>query len=240
MIHIKIYQTGSDGNCMVLSDGHTRIMIDAGVAPSTLLKSGIMFSEIDFLFISHDHGDHNKYAAKISNDYEIPVIGSQGTLLNTPGIQKRLRANLNKTKTYGLNTVKLKPFKIIHDAAEPFGFLLQNEIMETITFIPETGTLKNFRVNSDFYILEVNYCEYDIKKALEEGKINEALYKRITSRRGHLSLESALEFVETKPNAKFLFHHMSKNHFNYKRRIPDNCQLAENGKEYMFGTEVPY
>ncbi len=50
MYSIKIYGTGSKGNCAVISDGETQIMIDAG-----LLPTDILITNISAILISHEH-----------------------------------------------------------------------------------------------------------------------------------------------------------------------------------------
>jgi phosphoribosyl 1,2-cyclic phosphodiesterase len=240
MYRIKVYGTGSSGNCMVINDGKTRIMVDAGLPSQKLSKLGLRFSEIDFLFISHDHGDHNKYAAEVSNKYEIPVIGSRGTIKNTPDLKERLISRVEKGKTYRIKSVLFVPFRIVHDAHEPLGFLIQNDMLEKLAFIPETGTLKNFNVDADYYVLEVNHSRKLIDIAYESEAIHETLYKRITSHLGHLSIEDALKYIDTKRSAKFLFHHMSSHYYDRSVKLPKNCELAVGGVTFCYGTEVPY
>jgi phosphoribosyl 1,2-cyclic phosphodiesterase len=240
MYRIKIYGTGSAGNCMTLTDGSTRIMIDAGVNPSKLMAMGLKFSEIDYIFITHEHGDHNRFAGQISTKFEIPVIASQGTLDNTPGILPRHRMQL-VNKSYELGTLHAFPFMVNHDAVEPTGLYISNEYSEKLLFIPETGTMEGIDAKADFFVMEANYSKATLEKGFDDGNINSKLYDRIFSPDGHLAVEDAIEYATTdhRKGKPFLFINTSSSNY-IKTILPDNCTIAMAGNEYKFGHETPY
>ena len=50
VFNINILGTGSDGNCAIISDGYTGVMIDAG------MKSGMEYMEdVKAVLITHGH-----------------------------------------------------------------------------------------------------------------------------------------------------------------------------------------
>ena len=62
MIRIKSFGSGSDGNCYIVSDGTTNIMLECGVnytyMMSCLRKIGISITNIRACLVSHVHSDH--------------------------------------------------------------------------------------------------------------------------------------------------------------------------------------
>jgi phosphoribosyl 1,2-cyclic phosphodiesterase len=54
--------SGSKGNCTLIDTGCTRLLIDAGGSAKAiceaLAKVGYCLSDIDAVFVTHEHGDH--------------------------------------------------------------------------------------------------------------------------------------------------------------------------------------
>ena len=61
MINIKVLASGSKGNCYLIDDGKTKLLLDAGI-PFNQIQIGCDFcvSDISGCLISHKHGDHAK------------------------------------------------------------------------------------------------------------------------------------------------------------------------------------
>lgn len=236
MYHIKVYGTGSSGNCMLIETSGARILIDVGLPPSRIDDS---LSTLDAIFLTHEHGDHNQFAASISSTYEIPVYGSQGTIDGTPGLLKRLTKVLESHKTYTVKGIYVVPFRVEHDAAEPFGYLFMNEFKEKLLFVSETGCLQKVKAKADIYIVEANYSRALIESDYDAGKINAKLYNRIFSPVGHTPVEDAIDFALRVPDNKVIFHHSSTERFG-DLEIPDNVSIAKSGSTYRYGVEIPY
>ena len=59
---IQIFGSSSAGNCIrVFNDECPGVYLDAGVNPATLMAAGAPLANMPF-FITHEHGDHAKYA----------------------------------------------------------------------------------------------------------------------------------------------------------------------------------
>ena len=54
--------SSSSGNCTLISDGETNILIDAGVSASKISAAldsvGVLPEEIDAILVTHEHSDH--------------------------------------------------------------------------------------------------------------------------------------------------------------------------------------
>lgn len=61
MIDIKVLASGSKGNCYLIDNGETKLLLDAGI-PFNQIQIGCDFhvSDISGCLVSHRHGDHAK------------------------------------------------------------------------------------------------------------------------------------------------------------------------------------
>jgi phosphoribosyl 1,2-cyclic phosphodiesterase len=126
-MRFKSLGSGSSGNAtLVQSTGADRcnLLIDCGFGLKQLLrrleKSGVLPSQVDAIFITHEHSDHTGCVQALSNQYNIPVWMSAGTAaamgyVNTSGLL-RIACDGEMITLSGL---QLKPFTVPHDAREP-------------------------------------------------------------------------------------------------------------------------
>ena len=71
-------QSGSNGNCLYVETGETRLLFDAGISASLaaerLASHGRDIKDVDALIISHDHGDHVRHAGVYHRKFGLQVI----------------------------------------------------------------------------------------------------------------------------------------------------------------------
>lgn len=185
--------SGSSGNSLFVSDGQTRILIDAGVSGIKIKESlesiGENPADLDALVVTHEHSDHTKCAGVITRRYKIPVYGTKGTW---DGMSRYIGAvneasimHISANKDFQINTIRVHPFSIPHDARDPVGysFFTQDKKVTVATDIGHMNELllENIR-NSDLLMLESNH---DIEM-LNNGSYPYILKKRIKSDHGHL------------------------------------------------------
>ncbi len=76
-------QSGSNGNCIFVQAGQTRLLIDAGIsgrrAEERLAVHGENIRDVDALLISHDHGDHSSSAGVFQRKFGLPIYATGGT-----------------------------------------------------------------------------------------------------------------------------------------------------------------
>lgn len=62
MAFVCTLASGSDGNCVLVSDGKTRLLVDAGISARRIAKSlrefSLDISDISAVLVTHEHGDH--------------------------------------------------------------------------------------------------------------------------------------------------------------------------------------
>ncbi len=190
--------SGSSGNSFFVQSNNTNLIIDAGVSlkkiESALLEINIKGENIDAILITHDHIDHTKSIATLSNKYNIPVYANKKTWEAIPNISNKISDNnkkyFNISEEFCIGDIKILPFPTPHDAAEPCGFNLFNS-NKKISIATDIGyvsqELLNHLKNSNSILLESNYDP----EVLKCSSYPYLLKQRILSNAGHLSNASA-------------------------------------------------
>jgi phosphoribosyl 1,2-cyclic phosphodiesterase len=83
MVRFTVLASGSKGNSTVVSGGHTRILVDAGLSCRELFRRMRMAGEtpdsLDAIIITHEHLDHIGGLAVTARKLGIPVYFSEAT-----------------------------------------------------------------------------------------------------------------------------------------------------------------
>ena len=83
MVRFTVLASGSRGNSTVVSCGHTRILVDAGLSCRELFKrmrqAGEEPEKLDAIIITHEHQDHVNGLAVTARKLGIPVYFTEGT-----------------------------------------------------------------------------------------------------------------------------------------------------------------
>lgn len=147
--------SSSAGNAYIVSDGKTRLLIEAGLAHRTLQKLlGFQIAELDGCLISHEHKDHAKAALEVIKD-GIPVYMSAGTkeALNATGA-----AVCASMKQFSIGSMEVVPFAVFHDCAEPLGFLIQSRVDgDKLVFATDTVNLRYKFPGVNILAIEANF-----------------------------------------------------------------------------------
>ena len=196
--------SGSEGNSMVLESGSetkTRILVDCGLKfdllEQRLFSQGISGTDINGIFITHEHGDHVRSAAKFARLFKIPIFMTHGSLYACSSAFKKIEflSILRSDETTILNGLKILPFAIPHDAREPVALVFEDS-KHRLGILTDTGSITPHIIKKlsklDGLILEFNYDS----NMLEKSKYPYALKKRISSSFGHLSNNEALKLLD--------------------------------------------
>ena len=126
--------SGSSGNCSFLQTNTTKILIDVGESAKkieeALKKINVEPSNIDGIFITHEHSDHVKGLGIFAKKFQIPVYANKETWNAMPKQKEKLEENMINTFTFSpffVGDIKVEPFSIPHDAANPCGFNFYHE-----------------------------------------------------------------------------------------------------------------
>lgn len=193
--------SGSCGNCGLLTYGNHTIIIDAGIGIRKFQKHleqlAINPKQILGIFITHDHNDHTRAAARLAHKFQWPIYASPAvvrSLLYHRMASAELSAYMKRIEIGGeveLGEMRVRTFEVPHDATENVGFAIDTPVGR-FTFVTDIGqvtpTIEAEVEVADFLVFESNYD----REMLQNGSYSFQLKERITSGIGHLSnLESA-------------------------------------------------
>lgn len=235
---IKCYSIGSSskGNCFVINDGVTTLLVDAGLHSEDiqvgLFKLGIRLKDISGVIITHEHQDHIQGINAVRGCKKYMSKGTFEASQNSYRISEKEVEIVKDKETFKVGTWTIKGFKVQHDAKEPLGFIFKNASGETLLYLTDTGIANiNFN-NADFYIIESNHSEVQLKKDFEDGNMPESRYKRIS--KYHLSTEKAIDYLKRNIGDKtkqVILMHMSPR--NEKPMNNMNWVRKELNKDYV-------
>ncbi len=202
MIHFCNLYSGSSGNSTYIASETTSLLIDAGVScqkiTNALAKLNTSLSKINGILISHEHSDHVKGIEVICKKFHIPVYATSKTweAMQNLKVPNELKCYFDADKEFLLGDIRVFPFSIPHDAADPCGFSLfcgtrKVTVATDIGHIDDTLMQKMYA--SDILLIESNYD----RDTLICGPYPYLLKKRIQSDIGHLSNEMTGKAVKT-------------------------------------------
>jgi phosphoribosyl 1,2-cyclic phosphodiesterase len=128
VLRFRSLGSGSTGNATLVestSGGRTsRLLVDCGFAlrhlDARLARVGLAASDLDAVFITHEHGDHIGCAHALSRRERLPVWMSEGTWLATGGRDFEGRLHLARDGAdFDVGDLSVRPFTVPHDAREP-------------------------------------------------------------------------------------------------------------------------
>lgn len=202
--------TGSSGNAYIVGSNNSYVILDCGVRFQDITHHPKFpkFSKIDFVFVSHSHGDHNK-SLKDFKRVGCEII-SYETLKQTP--QRHITADW-----------KVTTFPVAHNV-DCWGIILEHHNTgEKLCYMTDFYKAPMIE-NCPEFIFEVNYIDSLIDETIEKDKELKHL-----GFNNHCSLEYAIQYfsaMKTRPN-KIYCCHGSKNHSIKKKVYEGMKQFAD-------------
>jgi len=215
-----ILASGSKGNCTYVAGSNSALLIDAGLsARETLLRmaqNGCDPQSVAAILVTHEHGDHIRGLDVLSRKLSCPIYGTRGTLsdflAHRRTSDKSLLARACRYDTeFSEGEFTIHPFATSHDAAEPCGFVLQ-ENGSKLGYCTDTGMVTSHITAllrcCEGVVLESNHCP----EMLANGPYPESLKRRIRSSRGHLSNVAAARVLQAlgKDVPRIVLSHLSE------------------------------
>ena len=181
--------SGSSGNCSLVQSDTTNILVDCGVSlkkiNESLNKFDLSIDKIDGILITHEHSDHTLSLGTISKKYNIPIYSTIETAYSIKNVNLENFNYFTIDNEFYINDLKILPFSIPHDAANPCGFSIFYD-NKKITIATDLGHMNNYLLenlkNSNLLLLESNYEP----EMLSCSKYPFSLKQRIAGPKGHL------------------------------------------------------
>lgn len=212
------FGSGSSGNCAYLGTDKGGLLIDAGVDPERMIypelaRNGIPLSSIGGIILTHDHGDHVKYAYSIlRQNRHIRLYCTPRTLagiLRRHNISRRIKEYhqpIFREIPFRLAGFSITAFETAHDGSDNVGYHLASD-GHTFVVATDMGIISE---RADFYMRQANYlmieANYD-RTMLLNGRYPEYLKRRIIGNVGHLDNAVTAKYLAEiyKPTLRNIF-----------------------------------
>ena len=191
-MHVTVFASGSSGNCLLLSQGNTHIMIDAGISvrriSAGLTQAGISWNDVGGGLITHEHSDHIYGLKTLIRQHPIPVY-APSTVANRlygmlPGIETCLH-RFSVGDVFDVSGFSVCAFHTPHDTDESVGYRVEK--MGVFGLATDMGHVSENVLEglsgADTVLIEANH-DPDM---LRYGPYPAYLKLRILSEHGHLS-----------------------------------------------------
>jgi phosphoribosyl 1,2-cyclic phosphodiesterase len=223
--------SGSAGNCMVIEQANTRLLLDCGFSPNEIVKRlqalDLKPEQISGVLVTHEHDDHAKGAFKFAAKFNVPVWLSHGSLKMCERympVAAPIQINIIDSHTlFSIEDIEINPYPVPHDAREPtqFTFSDGNYKLGVLTDAgSSTAHIEHVLSGCDALVLE---CNHDLAM-LENGPYAWTLKKRVGSRLGHLDNQSAAALLARLDNGKLK--HILAAHLSAKNNTADLAKKA--------------
>jgi phosphoribosyl 1,2-cyclic phosphodiesterase len=191
--------SGSGGNALVVEARNSRLLIDCGFSlkelESRLARAGLEPSNLDAIFVTHEHGDHVGCAVALARRYGIDLWMSRGTwrAINQPDLPGLLNF-ARDGEPIAIGALELRPYTVPHDAQEPLQ-LSCSAAGARLGVLTDAGCSTPHLVDHlqacDALVLE---CNHD-SEMLAASSYPRSLKLRVGGRYGHLSNDASAQIL---------------------------------------------
>lgn len=227
MIRFCSLGSGSSGNATLVEATSgittTRLLVDAGFSlrevEARLQRFGLAPTDLDAIFVTHEHGDHIGCAPALALKHCIPVWMSQGTYeaIFSPDLKGLLRL-AKDSEVFYLNDLQVTPFTVPHDAREPLQLSCSqglNKLGLLTDLGHSTAHVAHHLQHCNAMVLE---CNHDTA-LLDNSHYPAFLKKRIGGAYGHLSNSAAADIAANCRHADL--HHIVAAHLSQENNRPE-------------------
>lgn len=209
--------SSSKGNAYMVSDGDTIIMLECGMTYKRLQqKARYVLQTVSACFVTHEHNDH-ALGAKMLLKHGMPVYMSERTA-RALDLQDAEIVDVNKTVR--IDTLRVMPFKVYHDAAQPVGYIIDDpRAQERMLFATDTRNLDVAPSGLTMIAVECNYED----EIIARSSMHEKLKERI--RHTHFEVNDVIKYLHkldlTRCERIYLMHLSAKhsNEIRWKERF---------------------
>lgn len=200
-LSICVLASGSAANCIYISSGMTRILVDAGLSGKEtarrLQELNLRCDEIQAVCVTHEHDDHRNALKVLHERHQIALYANAGTvdaLQRYPKLQQLQWHVFTTGEAFSVGNLSLEPFSVPHDSFDPVGFTVsdgERRVGIVTDMGMATGLVREKLKGCHALVIESNH---DVEMLLNSQR-PWALKQRIMGRQGHLSNAQAGELL---------------------------------------------
>lgn len=198
--------SGSSANATLIEGPGTqpgtgfRVLVDCGLnmrqLKQHLAQEGLDVSDIQAIFVTHEHSDHVGACFDLAKQYGIPLWCSYGTWLGAGQPDcGQLWQQARDGQAIQWGGMQALPLTVPHDAREPLQLVISSQ-NERLALITDLGYVTEHVLahvqNCQALLLEFNHEP----ELLQRSRYPAFLKRRISGRLGHLSNAAAAQLLE--------------------------------------------
>ena len=192
-LYITTLASGSSGNCILVSHGDTRLLVDCGISclrvKRALAALGLSAADLTGILITHEHSDHISGLETLFKQFHIPVYCTAGTgrqLAYRIAFVDEVLRTVTPWEPLTLGSVTVTAFATSHDAADSAGYTFEADGRKAAVVTDlgvVTAAVEQALQGAHLLVAEANH-DPDMVKS---GPYPYYLKQRILGPRGHLS-----------------------------------------------------
>ena len=234
-MRIHVFASGSSGNCLLLEDRETLLLIDAGISrrrvAAALKALDFELEQICGVLITHEHSDHISGLVNLAKGRDLPVYAPHTVASRLLGALPLLQDNLRIIpvgERFRIGQLDVTAFHTSHDTDESVGYRVEGEgvyahATDTGCVTEEMGRML---LGADTVLLESNHDE----EMLRYGPYPFYLKKRILSARGHLSNADCAAFARQLAESgtrQIVLAHLSRENNTPQKAMEETAKALE-------------
>ncbi|MCC5805736.1 MAG: MBL fold metallo-hydrolase [Opitutales bacterium] len=209
-MRFQILGSSSGGNCALLQTEETAVLIDAGFSArrieAMLEPTGLALSDIEAVFLTHEHSDHIAGLPGLSRHRHLRFFANAQTASAARTKLKRdVTWRIFETgQTFRFAGLSVETLALPHDAYDPVAFVIRSggedlfnppRCLAWVTDLGYVPSALPARIaDADTLVLEANH---DLELLDMDMKRPFSVKQRIRGRHGHLSNEAAHTFLQS-------------------------------------------
>jgi phosphoribosyl 1,2-cyclic phosphodiesterase len=214
---LTVFGSSSSGNGYALEFNNGKLLLlEVGVPIEKYLSVfPNRWGDLIGCLLSHEHKDHVRFIRSYA-EFGMKFYATQGTLEETRLKEKSHQRVITNGQPFTLaEQISVLPFKIIHNAKDPSGYLIiDKETDESLLFITDSAYLDYRFTGVDYIMVECNY----IDEIADQNKVK----GNITGSQFHMSLKTCKEFLshcDTLKTKKIILIHLSDKNSDEQKMI---------------------
>lgn len=197
---VCIFASGSTGNCLLVEDRNTNILIDAGISArrveNALSMAGLTADDIGGVLVTHEHSDHVKGLPQLVKKHGLPIFAPRTVAARMLGAMPAIEDSLSVVpvgESFQIGCLLISAFHTMHDTDESVGYVIRGS--GSFGIVTDTGCISEeisqALAGVGTVVIESNH---DVQM-LRDGPYPYYLKKRILSGSGHLSNDDCACFA---------------------------------------------
>ena len=209
-VTLDVLQTGSSGNCLILSDV---LALDMGVTYKTVAP---YVRSLQLVFVGHEHGDHFKASTIRTLARNRPSLRFCGgpwmiSRFLSAGVSKANIDVLEAGKRYDYGAFQIEPVPLFHNVPN-FGLKIYMSGKKAI-YIVDTGSVDGIEAKDfDLILLEANHRRAEIEARIAAKQAAGEFAYELEACRNHLSYEQAMDWLAANmgPESRYVLLHQHR------------------------------